>query len=153
VFRLTVRRAVAFTQFRDEEGVEVPDARRESALRFHSTYTAPIAATAVTRFFRLPVALAAIHLGFIAWRYCRGCPAATPERLHNTLRCWLPGSSWAILAPLGRPLGDVHLILSNVHRQPPWPPEALHLCKSLYRCEVSTVCALLQTNHLEHERW
>jgi hypothetical protein len=30
MFRLLTRRAVAFTRLRDEEGVEVPDARRES---------------------------------------------------------------------------------------------------------------------------
>jgi hypothetical protein len=52
MFRLLIRRAVAFTQVRDEEGVEVPDARRDPALRFHSTYPASFAATAMARFFK-----------------------------------------------------------------------------------------------------
>jgi hypothetical protein len=53
MFRLLIRRAVAFTQVRDEEGVEVPDTRRDPALRFHSTYPAPFAATAMARFFQV----------------------------------------------------------------------------------------------------
>jgi hypothetical protein len=43
---------------------------------------------------RLQAALAGTYRRFTTCCYCRGCPAATPDRLHNNLGQRSSGSSW-----------------------------------------------------------